>query len=71
MSEPTSDGPEPLYLDREVAEWLHRIANEYCGGDVSRAMNQGLRALMEAERKPDDPWAAISKLARARRGSYR
>lgn len=56
----------PLWLDRDVAEWLHRIADEHFNGDVEKAMNTCLNALMKAEEKPDDCWAAITSLAASR-----
>lgn len=66
MSEP-SKGRQPLWLDRNVAVWLHRVADEHYGGDVERAMNEALRAMMMAEANPEDPWAAINVQDASRR----
>lgn len=66
MSEP-NQGREPLWLDRTVAVWLHKIADEHYGGDVEKAMNEALRAMMAAEANPEDPWAAINLQSAFRR----
>lgn len=48
-----------LWLDIEVAEWLHRQADDYFDGNVERALNETLRLAMERQRYwrslPDDP----------------
>lgn len=62
MSEPEG----LLRLDDDVAVVLHRLADERYDGDVQSAMNDCLRAILFAELKPDDPWAAISHLAQSR-----
>lgn len=57
---------DPLWLDLDVAEYLHQIADAYYDGDVEQAMNACIRAVMAAEKAPDDPWAGISQQAASR-----
>lgn len=66
MSEPAEDGVQPLWLDRDLAVWLHELAVTRFDGDVERAMNNCIRAVMIAEAQPDDPWAAVSWQAQSR-----
>jgi hypothetical protein len=61
-----SEGEGLLRLDDDVARVLHHIADQRFGGDVQTAMNDCLRAILLAELKPDDPWAAIMAQARSR-----
>lgn len=49
-----------------MALWLHTLADKYYDGDLQRAMNACLRAVMVAEAQPDDPWAAVSWQAQDR-----
>lgn len=57
-----------LWLDPDVAAWLHRVAEANYDGDVQRAMNVKLRVAMLATEPPDDPWkAAMYEAATVRR----
>lgn len=49
-----------LWLDRDVAAWLHRVADERYGGDVQRAMNVKLTVAMLVDLHPEDPWRGIA-----------
>lgn len=61
-----------MWLDREVAVWLHKLANEHYRGNVQTAMNEALKAIMKMEQNPEDRWKAISwQAASRRRGSER
>lgn len=65
MSEATGEGL--LELDRDVAVWLHVVADRHYGGDVQQAMNDSLAALMLAERDPAvGAWTSIEHLAKFR-----
>lgn len=55
-----------LRLDDDVAELLHEIAGQSFDGDVNLAMNECLRAILKAEKVPEDAWAAIGIRARAK-----
>lgn len=60
------EGEGLLRLDDDVALVLHDIAERRFGGDVQMALNEELRAILLAELKPDDPWAAIGYQAVSR-----
>lgn len=59
--ETTDEVPDwaKVWLDRDVATWLHLIADKYFAGDVGLALNEMLRIPMAMHNKPDDPWAGI------------
>jgi hypothetical protein len=54
-----------VWFDRDVAEWLHVIADKYFAGNVELAMNEMLRITMAMYNKPDDRWAGIEEHRRA------
>lgn len=55
------DVPEraKLWLDDDVARWLHFVADDRYQGDVGRAMNVMLRVAMKVHENPERPWSAI------------
>lgn len=57
----------PLWMDEDVAQFLHDLADLHYEGNVEKAMNESLRAVMIAMRTPEDPWAGVSWQARSRR----
>ena len=65
-----NDIPETalLWLDRDVAAWLHRVADRDFGGDRQLALNGELRATMAADPVRDDPWALVRARAMVRQG---
>ncbi len=74
MSESPDRAINPLWLDEDVAQFLHDLADREFGGDVEAAMNDCLRAMMAAMTPPSDPWGAVGFQARskaARRGRRR
>ena len=48
-----------LWLDRDVAEFLHKIADEHFDGNVELTLNELIRILKAMYNKPDDMWAGI------------
>lgn len=54
-----------LWLDRDVAQFLHVLADKYFGGNVELTMNELLRISMAMYNKPDDRWAGIEAHRRA------
>lgn len=50
-----------LWLERDVAEFLHQVADEYFDGDRPLALNELLRIPMAMYAKPSDVWAAIEQ----------
>jgi hypothetical protein len=65
--ETTDEVPDwaKVWLDRDVAAWLHVQADRFFGGNVDLALNEFLRVVMEMSAKPDDPWAGIEAHRRA------
>lgn len=61
MAGTTDEVPDwaKVWLDHDVATWLHVIADKYFAGNVELAMNEMLRVTMAMSTKPDDPWAGI------------
>lgn len=64
MSESPDREIRPLWLDEDIAVFLHELADREFGGDVELAMNDCLRAIMDAMAQPNDPWAAVGGQAR-------
>lgn len=62
-----SKGPDwsSIWLDPDVAQWLHEQAERLFGGDTGLALNEFIRVLMAMERQPDDMWAAPQAKLRA------
>lgn len=44
-------------MDREVGEWLRKIADRYFAGNMSLALNEMLHIPMAMQKAPDDMWA--------------
>lgn len=55
-----------MWLDEDLAVWLRQVAVIHYDGDLERAMNNCLRAVMLAEKTPDDPWAGVTWRAQSR-----
>ncbi len=57
-----TDSPDRgvLYLDEDVSQFLHELADREFEGDVQMAMNETIRAMQVAMTKPQDPWASVS-----------
>lgn len=73
MAGTTDEVPDwaKLWLDRDVAVWLHEIADKYFGGNIELTLNEMLRVPMAMSAKPDDPWAGIMAHQKSRsRGEY-
>jgi hypothetical protein len=65
--ETTDEVPDwaKVWLDRDVAQWLHTTADREFGGNVELCMNEMLRVVMAVSTKPDDPWAGVERHRRA------
>lgn len=48
-----------LWLEPDVAAFLHRVADSYFNGDVNLALNEVLRINVAMYEKPNDMWAGI------------
>lgn len=71
--ETTDEVPDwaKIWLERDVASWLHVIADRYFAGNTELALNEMLRIPMALSTKPDDPWAGIEAHRKAKmRGEY-
>lgn len=68
MADDTDEVPDwaKVWLDRDVAAWLHLQADKYFGGDINLTLNEMLRIPMAMSAKPDDPWAGITAHRQAR-----
>jgi hypothetical protein len=68
MSESTDEVPDwaNVWLDDDVAAWLHEQADEHFDGDVGRTLNSAVRVVMALVTQPQDPWAAVVTHAQVR-----
>lgn len=59
--ETTDEVPDwaKLWLDRDVAQWLHIEADRYFGGNVELCTNEMLRIVMAMSMNPEDPWIDV------------
>jgi hypothetical protein len=57
---------EKLWLDRDVATWLHLEADRHFAGNVELCMNEMLRIVMQMSLHPDDPWIDVIQHQNAR-----
>lgn len=55
-----------LWLDPDVARWLHLQADKHYAGDVERALNEAIRTVMLQVAEPGNPWAALQHQLRSR-----
>lgn len=71
MSDSPDEVPDSalVWLDHDVAVWLHTEADRHYGGDVSKALNDTVRVVMAAVERPNDPWAAVVKQSELRRNA--
>ncbi len=63
--QPPAEWP-PLSLDRDVAVWLHILADRDYDGDMRLALNEMLRVVMAQSQGPGEPWAALERRHRGR-----
>lgn len=56
-----------VWLELDVAQFLHEEADLHYDGDVSVALNTIMRAVIKLSQNPEDPWAFIDKRMRTRR----
>ncbi len=59
MPDETNKVPEwaKIWLDMDVATWLHEQADRHYGGNVELALNETLRAVKARMTNPGDLWA--------------
>lgn len=71
MNDTSNEGFRPLWLDEDLAQWLHELAEgDHYDGDVQQVMNDCIRACMVAMTEPEDMWAGVSWQARAKAARY-
>jgi hypothetical protein len=71
--ETTDEVPDwaKVWLDLDVAAWLHEVADKYFAGSVQLALNEMLRVPMAMSQKPDDRWVGLEAKKKAHEAGER